>query len=209
MPRAARLDLPGAIQHVSTRGVDRAAIYLSRTDRNAFMAILSRVVERHRWELLAYCLMGNHYHLMFQTPEANLAIGMQQLNANHAQRQNFFRGRTGHLFGGRYTSRLVGDDAHLLEAARYIVLNPVRAGLCRRPGEWEWSSYRATAGDAPSPAWLASKRLLEHFGTDLDRARERFTSFVADPSPQVNLLANCMGSDPIPSALSPAVSRRL
>ena len=114
MPRTTRLDFPGATQHVSTRGVDRAAIYLSRADRTAFVSILSRVVVRHGWELLAYCLMGNHYHLLMRTPRANLAIGMQQLNGNHAQRQNHFRGRTGHLFGGRYTSRVVGADAHLL-----------------------------------------------------------------------------------------------
>jgi hypothetical protein len=107
--------------------------------------------------------MTNHYHLLVETPDANLSKGMRQLNGVYSQYVNRTHGRVGHLFQGRFKAILVERDSYLLELARYVVLNPVRAGMVRAPGEWSWSSYRATAGEAHAPAFLATDWLLRAF----------------------------------------------
>ena len=161
--------------------------------------MLAATVDRHGWAVHAYCLMDNHYHLLLHTPEANLAAGMQQLNANHAQRFNRLRNRPGHLFQGRYASSLVDSEAHLIQSARYIALNPVRAGLCPTPERWRWSSYRATIGLDPGPEVLDPSTLLGPFGSPDDRARRGFQAFVEDAmTAVVGGLRNVKGSDPEP-----------
>jgi REP-associated tyrosine transposase len=124
--------------------------------------------------------MGNHFHLLIETPSPNIAKGMRALNGWYAQRFNWRHDRTGHLFGAPYYAELIERDSHLLEAARYIVLNPVRAGLCRLPDEWPWSSYRSTAGlDARVP-WLTSDEVLKWFSRRGGRARRQYRAFVED-----------------------------
>jgi REP element-mobilizing transposase RayT len=140
--------------------------------------LLADVCTRFEWRVYSYCLMGNHYHLVVRTLWPNLAAGVQRLNGIHAQRFNGRHGRTGHLFGGRYNSKPVLDEPHLLSAVRYDVLNPVRAGLCRRAADWEWSSYRATANGAASQV-LALDELLPLFGPDVRSARRRYRELVA------------------------------
>ena len=155
MARPLRLEYSGALHHVTSRGNGQAAIYLGDEDRRDFLRLLGGVVEQARWRCHAYCLMDNHYHLLIETPEANLSKGMRQLNGPYTQRFNRRQGRVGHVFQGRFKSILVERDAHLLEVARYVVLNPVRAGMVRSVKDWPWSSYRATAGcllyTSPSP----------------------------------------------------------
>src|SRR3989304_3223061 len=146
MARPPRPQFPDGIYHVSARGNERAPIYRDDGDRRRFLELLAHVRERYRWRILAYCLMTNHYHLLVQTPEPNLARGMRQLNGAYAQWFNRRHRRVGHLFQGRYGARLVQADEHLLAALRYIVRNPVRAGLCRDPGGGGWSTHRAAAG---------------------------------------------------------------
>lgn len=180
MSRPLRLEFSGALYHVTSRGDRREPIYEDDEDRSLFLDVLGRVVADFNWVCHGYCLMGNHYHLVVETPDGNLAKGMRQLNGVFSQATNRRHGRTGHLFQGRYKAILVDRDAHLLELARYVVLNPVRAGMVAGPGEWAWSSYRAMIGDAPAPAWLAIDGLLALFGKRRATAIRRYAVFVAE-----------------------------
>jgi hypothetical protein len=123
--------------------------------------------------------MSNHYHLLIETPEGRLVSGMRRLNGAYTQRFNRRHGRVGHLFQGRYKSIVVDADSYLLELSRYIVLNPVRAGMLGEAGEWPWSSYRATMGRVPAPGWLAVDGLLGQFAASQRRARRAYQDFVA------------------------------
>jgi putative transposase len=132
--------------------------------------------------------MGNHYHLLLETPRPNLARGMRELNGLYAQSFNRRHRRVGHLFQGRYKAILVERETHLLEACRYVVLNPERVRSGSWPYQsWRWSSYRASAGLAPAPSFLALDRLLEQFGLQRVRAQRAYRAFVRDgigrPSP--------------------------
>src|SRR4030042_6670680 len=140
MARPLRIEFPGAVYHVTSRGNERKAIFRDDQDRKMFLDALVEVARRYNWLCHAYCLMGNH--LLIDTPDGNLSIGMRQLNGICTQRFNKRHGRVGHLFQGRFKAVLVQKDSHLLEACRYVVLNPVRAKGGERPEEWVWSSYR-------------------------------------------------------------------
>ena len=124
--------------------------------------------------------MTNHFHLLVETPIPNIAIGMHALKASFAQHFNRRHGTVGHVFEGRYRTELVTKDAHLVEAARYIVLNPIRAGLCRRPEDWTWSSYRETAGLASVSSFLATGTIWSFFGSSTEAAQARYRQYVDD-----------------------------
>jgi REP element-mobilizing transposase RayT len=141
MARPLRIEYPGALYHVTSRGDRQEAIVEDDPDRTAFLNVLGEVISRFRWRCHAYCLMGNHYHLMIETPEGNLTKGMRQLNGVFTQWSNRRHKRSGHLFQGRYKAILVDRDSYFLELARYIVLNPVRAAMVTHPSRWQWSSY--------------------------------------------------------------------
>jgi REP element-mobilizing transposase RayT len=179
MARPLRIEYPGALYHVTARGNGRAEIILDDGGRAGFLEILAAMVSRFGWLVHAYCLMDNHYHLLMETPEANLGHGMRQLNGIHTQRLNRAHGRTGHVFEGRYKSILVEKERHLLELSRYVVLNPVRAGMVGEAGDWRWSSFLATAGEVETPDWLHTGALLALFsggGIEARRAYARFTA---------------------------------
>lgn len=178
MSRPLRLQFPGALYHLTSRGDGGEAIFRDETDREILLAVLARVISEMRWKCPAYCLMGNHYHLLIETPEPNLSRGMRHLNGIYTQRFNRRHARTGHVFQGRFHAVLVDRDAYLLQAARYVVLNPVRAGLVARPEAWKWSSYRATAGLRHAPGWLTTGAVLGLFACDLPVARQRYVEFV-------------------------------
>ncbi len=133
MARPLRLEFAGAVYHVTSRGDRREDIYLSDDDRREWLAVLALVCDRFNWVVHAYCQMTNHYHLVVETVEANLSAGMRQLNGLYTQRFNRRHGQVGHLFQGRYKAILVQKEAHLLELSRYVVLNPVRAGMVELP----------------------------------------------------------------------------
>jgi len=154
MARPLRIEFEGAVYHVTSRGNAREDIFLSDSDREMFLKTLAHVVDRFGWVCHAYYLMGNHYHLMIETPQANLSRGMRQLNGIYTQRFNREYHRVGHVFQGRFKSILVEKDAYLLELSRYIVRNPVAAGMVNDVTAWPWSSYRATAGDISAPGFL-------------------------------------------------------
>ena len=182
MARPLRLEFPGAVYHVTARGNERREVFRDDEDRRLFVSTLGRTVARWRWVVHAYCLMSNHYHLLIETPEANLSRGMRQLNGEYTQTFNRRHRRAGHLFQGRFKALLVEKESHLLEVSRYVVLNPVKArgmGIAAA-GEWPWSSYRATAGDNAPPAWLTVSWVLSRFGKEAREARKGYRRFVKE-----------------------------
>lgn len=142
MTRPLRTEVADGIHHAMSRGLNKQTIYRESIDYRSFLLELSDCVVRFKWRCLAYCLMNNHFHLLIQTPQANLGEGMRDLKSAYATTFNARYGRRGPLFEGRYRSQLVQTGDYLLAAARYIALNPVRAGLTIRPELYEWSSYR-------------------------------------------------------------------
>jgi putative transposase len=165
---------------VTSRGTEGRDVFLDDLDRRHFLSVLADVVQDLSWACGAYCLMTNHFHLLIQTPNADLAVGMHRLNSAHANYFNRRHDHVGHLFQSRYAAEVVGRESHLLESCRYIVLNPVRAGLSRQPGRWRWSSYRATAGYVRPPDFLAADWVLGQFGNAPRQAALRYVEFVAD-----------------------------
>jgi len=187
MARPLRIEFAGALYHITSRGDGQEAIYLSDVDRHLHLNVLADTCERFNWLCHAYCLMGNHYHLLMETPDANLSKGMRHLNGVYTQRFNQTHNHVGHVFQGRYKAILVDKENYLLELTRYIVLNPVRAQMVRAAVDWPWSSYRAVAGMAEAPDWLGVDWLLSAFDANSAKAIEAFRQFVADgdrqPSP--------------------------
>jgi putative transposase len=164
--------------HVSTQGNRDCALYHDVDDREVFLSLAARAVELDGWVCHAYCEMTTHYHLLIQTPKANLDKGMHRLNSAYAHWFNKRHGQTGHLFKRRYNAAQVVGQAHLLWVTRYIVVNPVEARMCRHPSEWAWSSYAATAGLTKAPPFLDTAWTVELFGGDVRTGRRRFVSFV-------------------------------
>ena len=144
MSRPLRLEIAGGLYHVTSRGDRREDIFLDDTDRELWLTTLTQCCERFNWAIHAWCQMSNHYHLLIETPEANLSAGMRQLNGVYTQLVNRRHQRVGHVFQGRYKAILVDRDSYLLELSRYVVLNPVRAKMVKHVRQWKWSSYHAT-----------------------------------------------------------------
>jgi putative transposase len=178
MTRPLRILEPDGIYNVGSRGNNKETMFRDATDWTEFLRLLAKVSIRHAWEGWAYCLMGNHFHLVVQLPHLGLSEGMQVLNAGYAVRTNARYKRSGHLVRNRFYSHEVEDEEHLLELCRYVVLNPVRAGLCRSPADWPWSSYRATAGLEPPHPFLATAGILEFFGADRSSAERSYCEYV-------------------------------
>src|SRR5436305_4212417 len=178
MARPPRLQFPGAVYHVTTRGVRKAAIYTDTRDRLRFGQLLQGVVDRFEWRCHTYCWMTNHFHLLVETPHGDLSRGMHRLNGMYARWFNWRHDYEGHLFDRRFGAVLVEDESHLLELTRYIVLNPVRACTCDHPGEWRWSSYAETLGRRDRPGFLQTAWLLSLFSSDAKRAHEAYAEFV-------------------------------
>jgi len=179
MSRPLRLQIQGGIYHVTARGNDRRRIFEDDDDCARFLIVLSSAVARYHVRCHAYCLMSNHYHLLLQTRETNLSVTMRHLNGVYTQRFNRRHERCGHVLQGRFAAQLVDGEGYLREVCRYIVLNPVRAGLVAHPGDWRWSSFLATAGETAAPGFLSVDwvRSLGGIGTRVEAAR-RYVAFV-------------------------------
>jgi putative transposase len=170
MARPLRIEFPGGLYHVTSRGDRREDIYLNDADRQRWLELLGEVCTRHNWLCHAYCLMDNHFHIVIETVDGNLSAGMRQLNGVYTQWHNRTHGRVGHVFQGRFKAIIVQRESYLLELARYVVLNPVRAGICAMPEHWPWSSYLAMVGQAHRPNWLHTEWLLAQFGNQYAKA---------------------------------------
>lgn len=208
MARPLRIEFPGAIYHVTSRGNAQDAIFLDDIDRQNCLAVLDLALRRFNVICHAYCLMSNHFHLLIETPDANLAKAMRQFNSTYTQAFNRRHGRVGHVLQGRYKSIIVDRDAYLLELCRYIVLNPVRAAMVKKPGSYAWSSYRATAGLDKKPDFLAVDWVLQQFGSNRPQARQEYRRFVEAgiemESPWNKLKGQCLlGEAAFLSKLSP------
>jgi REP element-mobilizing transposase RayT len=190
MARPLRLEFPGAIYHVTSRGDRQEDIFLNDDDRDDWLEILGIVSTRFNWVVHAYCQMTNHFHIVVETIDGNLSRGMRQLNGLYTQRFNRRHGMAGHLFQGRYKAILVQREAYLLELSRYVVLNPLRVNMISSLDDWRWSSYPSMVGNAPVPAWLNTAWLLSQFGASRAVSVSHYRQFVMAgvglPSPILN-----------------------
>lgn len=178
MARPLRIEFSGALYHVTARGNAQEDIYYTDAERLKYLSLLDNTCTRYDWYCHAYCLMSNHYHLLIETNTATLSKGMKYLNGTYTQYFNRENKRVGHVFQGRYKAILVEKDSYLLELARYIVLNPVRARMVRSARDWPWSSYRATAGFAKAELCLTTDWILSGFGKTQKESQERYRAFV-------------------------------
>ncbi len=178
MPRPVRVQFPGAIYHLMNRGVRGEHLYTDDEEHEYFLDLLAEACRRYAWLVRTYCLMSNHYHLLLTTPQPTLSLGMQWLNGCYAQWFNWRHRHQGHAFFRRFHSVIIETDAQLADVARYILLNPVRAGLCVHPRDWPWSSYGAMVGRERKPTFLACEWLVGQFGFDPAQAQANFAAFV-------------------------------
>ena len=189
MPRRLRIQYPGAIYHVISRGNARQDVVEDDEDRRRLMGDLERASSRSGWEVLAFVLMTNHLHLMVRTPRPDLAAGMQGFLSSYASYYGRRRRRPGHLFQGRYRAEMIEDDSYYWAVSRYIHLNPVRAGMVERPEAWPWSSYPGYAEPSRRLPWVDYDRVLEarrgeFGGDDPAMSYRRFVEAgLADPPP--------------------------
>lgn len=184
VPRPLRPQFAGAVYHITVRGNRGQPIFATDADREWFIELLGLTVRRYDWTCHAYCLMGNHTHLVIETPQPNISAGMQYLCGRYGQSFNWRNGYDGHLFQGRFHSVVVESTAQLLVLVRYVAMNPVRAGLCARPQDWTWSSYRVLLGSGRRPSFLRADFILSCFSPRTDIARALLAEFVFDAPPR-------------------------
>ena len=166
MPRPLRVQAPNTTYHVTGHSTDRWRLFVAHRDREHLIEIFSGVVEKCEWTCLGFCLMDTHYHFLFRAAHANIAAGMQVLNSRYAQAFNQRHARPGHLFRARYNAVVVEHAGHLLWVVRYIARNPVEAGLCAAPSDWQWSSYPGLVGEGTRWSFLARDEVFGLFGAD-------------------------------------------
>ena len=164
MPRAKRDDFPGARHHVMNRGVRHGAIFYSDHHCIRFLELLEAAVERFGIRLVAYVLMGNHYHLLLESVRGNLSAAMKMISQEYTQFVNQSPGWEGPVFRGRFKSKLVIDDGHWHHLPMYMHLNPVRARMVTHASQYTWSSQTAYSGETNPPAWLDTGDLMDGYG---------------------------------------------
>jgi putative transposase len=175
-----RVETPGSLHHIGTRGNNRRLIYIDDGSRHLFLLRLAIVIRRHDWTLISYCLVDNHYHLIIKLGSCGMSNGMRELNGGFAQAFNFYYQREDHLFGRRFWNREIEDDDDLCETARYIDLNPCRKGLARRPEDWRWSGYRAAVGIERVAPWHQPAELWGVFDKQPRVAMKTYERYVAE-----------------------------
>ncbi len=178
MSRPLRIEYPGAFYHVTSRGNERKTVFQSNRDREKYLSYLELTHERYGAVIHVYCLMGNHYHLLLETPRGNLSKILHYINGAYTTYFNIKRGRSGHLFQGRFKGILVDKDEYCKELSRYIHLNPVRAGMVKAPLEYPWSSYRYFVGRDKKPKWLTTEFVLRDFGSEGGRGFKKYREYV-------------------------------
>jgi len=180
MSRPLRISYPGALYHITARGNEKNLIYREKGDYRKFLKILSALPKRFSIVIYGYVLMGNHYHLLIETPKGNITKVMHYLNTAYTGYFNRKYHRVGHLFQGRYQGLLIEKDRYLLSVSRYIHLNPVRALIVKRPEEFNWSSYLQYIGKREREEWLSCSWILRRYSEDELKARRSYQSFVEE-----------------------------
>ena len=178
MARPLRIQYPNAMYHIISRGIGRMTIFHNEKDFSKFIQFMERVIEKHNWICHAYCLMGTHYHILLETPDANMVVGMKYLNQVYSQFYNWKYRRVGPVLQGRYKSWLVEREEKFLDNSRYIVNNPVEAKMVEHPADWAWSSFRATRGIEKVPKYLETDFLVSHFSSSRKKAQIMYEDFV-------------------------------
>ena len=210
MARRPRIQFPGAIYHVMARGNRKSPIFADDDDRHQFIARLAEATVRYGIRCYALCLMNNHYHIVCDSPRGNLSDPMRYLNGVYTQDSNRRHQRTGHVFEGRFRSIVVQRESYLRRVVRYVVVNPVRAGIVADAGMWAWSSYRATAGiDAPPPYLYMDWIDWAFPSASRDEAQRQYCLFVNNPvsrKSKVDLSSTVLGSKAFANAVRLATS---
>ncbi len=194
MARPIRIQYPGALYHIMTRGNERSNIFKDKKDYQNFLVVFSEVIDRYNWQCFAYCLMSNHYHILIKTREANLSLGMRQLNGKYTQEFNVRHRRIGHLFHGRFKSILVEEENYKNELIRYIALNPIRAKIVKNLKDWEWNSYQEIIGEKKTTNGVDIKAVLDQFdGKDQKRAKAIYLEYIHSKIEEDSSLKNLKG----------------
>ena len=180
MSRPVRIEFPGAIYHITSKGSQGQIIFRDRDDRAVFLNILDNVVSRFSWLVHSYVLMDEHFHLVVEVLEANLSKGMRQLNGVYTQHYNRRHHEDGPIFHGRFKSVLFEKNTYLLPVCRHVVLNPVRLGTPSQLNRYRWSSFRATTGTTKTPSFLHTSDLLAEFSKQDKVSRQKFREYVED-----------------------------
>jgi putative transposase len=201
MPRSPRIDFDGAWHHVMNRGAGQDTIFTDTLDRVIFLELLAEAAATNSMAIHAYCLMGNHFHLLLENLGGSVSSTMKELTSRFTRRRNARSGRDGPVFRGRYRSVAVLTDAHRLMVSRYIHLNPVSGGLCAKAQDWHWSSARAYLATGPAPAWLTTAVLLDQFAGTTGDNYARFLSQGIDP-----LTENFYARERLGNLFEPSVS---
>lgn len=178
MSRPVRIEFPGAVYHVTSKGRDAQVVFRDQEDRGVFLNVVENVVDRFGWLIHSYVLMDDHYHLVVEVPAANLSKGMRQLNGVYTQHVNRRHQQEGPIFQGRFKSVLLEKKNYLLPVCRHVVTNPLRAETAQNYASYKWSSYRAIAGQVRTPAFLHTSELLSHFGKRQKDAQRKYREYI-------------------------------
>ncbi|MCK5403767.1 MAG: transposase [Desulfobulbaceae bacterium] len=211
MARPLRVEFPGAIYYITTKGNGGDPIFRSDADRGLFLDILAQGIKRYKWICHAYCLMENHYHMLVETEAGNLSLGMRHINGVYTQSFNHNHNRGGHVFQGRFKAILLEREPYLLELCRHIALNPVRTGAVGMPVKFHWSSYRATVGVDTTPDFLTTDWILSRFAEAIQEAQKGYRHFIlaglkTPSSPWSHLKGQCLlGSKEFIETIKPAL----
>lgn len=180
MTRLPRIKFPGAFYHVTSRANRRELIFTKDKEKLDLQGWFAKAVKKYGVKIHAYCIMPNHYHLLVETPLANISKAIQYINGQYGDRFNSRNSLSGHVFQGRFHSTIIDRDAYFLEVARYIVLNPVRADLVENPSEWSWSSYNDTVSLLSGKDWLYTGGILNLFHSQKYQAVQDYRRFILD-----------------------------
>jgi REP element-mobilizing transposase RayT len=204
MPRRPREWIDGGIYHVFSRGSNRQAIFLNDGDYLEFEMLLGNTIQAHELDCFGWSLMSNHWHGVFRSPPEGLSRFMKNVNHRYALRFDRRWGRTAHVFQNRFGAVYQKSEEQFLWTLRYVVRNPVEAGLCASPFDWRWTSFAATAGLVPAPSHLRVAEIVAHFGSGQNEARQRYVDFVlaaAGPPEELAPGAN-VTRGPLPTAVA-------